>query len=142
MRPSIAAILAMWVCSSEANIAGVGAPETIQPGSAADLKIWAGGVKPISIDVAVAFGWSPRDSAVEGTIGNLLRYTYIGPYESTLGGWNISIPVRFPVDMPKGEGVISASIFSLLHDQHVAYLRNYQLNVTFGSKTSPNYVFQ
>jgi hypothetical protein len=45
----------------------------------ADLKIWTGSVKPRADDIAVAFGWSPRDSAVEGNIGNLLRYTYIGP---------------------------------------------------------------
>ncbi|CAH0056293.1 unnamed protein product [Clonostachys solani] len=142
MRPSIAAILAVWACSSEANIVGVGAPETIQPGSAADLKIWTGGVYPSSIDIAVAFGWSPRDSAVKGNIGNILRYTYIGPYESSLGLFNISIPVRFPADIPQGEGVISASIFSLLHDQHIANLRNYQIDVTFGGQTSSNYVFQ
>ncbi|CAI6064356.1 hypothetical protein V2G26_011326 [Clonostachys chloroleuca] len=143
MRPSIAAILAVCVCSSKAAIIGVLAPETIRIGSVADLKIWTGSVKPRADDVAVAFGWSPRGSAVEGNIGNLLRYTYLGPYESSLGLFNISIPVRFPADIPKGEGVISASIFSLLHDQNVANLRNFQINVTFDYKTtSPNYVFQ
>ncbi|VUC25084.1 unnamed protein product [Clonostachys rosea] len=139
---SIVKILAVLACSSEAMIAGVGAPATIAPGSVADLKIWTGAVYPKAEDIAIAFGWSSRDSAKHGQIGNLLRYTYIGPYESSLGLFNISIPVKFPADLPKGEGVISASIFSLLHDENIAGLRNIQINVTFDKQTSSNYVFE
>lgn len=80
MLLSVATVLTTLVYATEAVIIGVSAPETIQPGRPVDLKILTGGIDHRnSTDVAVAFGWSKRDSTVHGDLGHILRYSYLGP---------------------------------------------------------------
>ena len=52
---------------------------------------------------------------------------------------NFTEKLTVPVDAPKGEGIVSASLLSLYGAASSPTLINYNISVTFGDETSTDY---
>ncbi|KAF4980476.1 hypothetical protein FZEAL_3521 [Fusarium zealandicum] len=137
MRFSVAAAAATLLALTDARIVGIKVPKTIQPGEKFDAVIVTESYIQSVYDVAIAFGYS-NGEGFPGTLGTPVGSYYLGPKASNkLQSFNRTLTI--PKDAQKGEGVVSASLFSLYGRSSAQTLSDYNVTVTFGDKTSTEY---
>lgn len=89
-------------------------------------------------DVAIAFGIA-TGKGYPDSLGTLLTSEYLGPALSNSLD-NITFPIVIPGNIPKGESVFAASLFSLYGASTSPTLTNYNVSITVGDTTSGDYV--
>ncbi|KAI8668276.1 hypothetical protein NCS55_00852800 [Fusarium keratoplasticum] len=137
MRFSIALAATSLLALTEARIVGISVPKTIKPGEDFEAIIISENYIQSVYDVAIAFGYSPG-KGFPGSLGQVADSFYLGPDESNqLHNFNKTI--KIPTDAVKGEGLVTASLFSLYGAASAPTLSNYNVSVTFGDKTSKEY---
>ncbi|CAH0058516.1 unnamed protein product [Clonostachys solani] len=138
MRFATTSILAALIATSQAYIQAISVPKTIKPGDTVNLKLISATNMMTVDDIAVAFGYA-TGNGYAGALGTNLASFYLGPGESNLGSTVITKTVAFPSDIPKGNGVVSASLFSLFGAAKSPSLTNWNVTITFGDVTSSSY---
>ncbi len=161
MRFSIAAVASL-LAVAQAKINGISLPATIQPGQGFNLIIESSDFIQSIYDVSIAVGYA-TGAGYPGDLGTVLGSYYLGPgmffslslshqspRASTLTGRshteqsnqlnNFPKWVQLPAGIPLGQGVISASLFSLVGAAAGPTLSQYNVTVTFGTTTSSNLV--
>ncbi|RSL72244.1 hypothetical protein CEP54_000847 [Fusarium duplospermum] len=137
MRFSIALAATSLLALTEARIVGISVPKTIKPGEDFEAIIISENYIQSVYDVAIAFGYSPG-KGFPGSLGQVADSFYLGPDESNqLHNFNKTINI--PTDATKGEGLVTASLFSLYGAAKAPTLSNYNVSVTFGDETSTEY---
>ncbi|KAI5457932.1 hypothetical protein BGZ63DRAFT_325227, partial [Mariannaea sp. PMI_226] len=137
MRLSLTAAAAVLISATQAHINGISVPATIKPGDSFNVIIESSNWIQSSYDVAIAFGYA-TGTGWPGSIGTVVKSFYLGPEQSNqLHNFNKTINV--PKTVPKGKGLITASLFTLEGSLLAPQLENWNVTVTFGSKTSKKY---
>ncbi|KAH7000232.1 hypothetical protein EDB80DRAFT_106593 [Ilyonectria destructans] len=135
MRFSFA--IAALLSTAQAHINGISVPSTIKPGDTFNVIILSSNWIQSSYDVAIAFGYA-TGKGFPGSLGTVADSFYLGPDESNqLRNFNKTITI--PKSTPKGKGVVSASLFTVIGAAESGVLNDYNVTVTFGDKTSKKY---
>ncbi|KAL2682605.1 hypothetical protein Neosp_007057 [[Neocosmospora] mangrovei] len=137
MRFSIALAATSLLALTEARIVGISVPKTIKPGEDFEAIIISENYIQSVYDVAIAFGYSPG-KGFPGSLGQVADSFYLGPEESNQLH-NFNKTVKIPESAVKGEGLVTASLFSLYGASSGPTLSNYNVSVTFGDETSKEY---
>ncbi|KAF9771082.1 hypothetical protein IL306_011300 [Fusarium sp. DS 682] len=138
MRFSIAAASTALLAFAEARIAGIKVPKEIAVGEPFEaIIIREGYIQPV-YDSSIVFAYSPV-TQYKGTIGRVVDSFALGEKES-----NKPEPLKekltIPKDAPKGKGLVSAALFSIYGADGSPTIAKYNVTVTFGDKTSKEYV--
>ncbi|KAF7545723.1 hypothetical protein G7Z17_g8950 [Cylindrodendrum hubeiense] len=137
MRLSLAATAAALLAVTEARINGISVPSTIKPGDTFDVIIESSNYIQSVYDVAIAVGYAPGNGYPE-SLGSIANSFYLGPAKSNqLHSFNETITI--PSTIPKGKGIVTASLMSLYGAAYSPTLTNYNVSITFGDKTSKTY---
>ncbi|KAF4472719.1 secreted NIS1 [Fusarium albosuccineum] len=137
MRFSVAAVATTLLALTEARIVGIKVPKTIKPGDEFEAVIISENYIQSVYDVAIAFGYV-NGKGYPGTLGPVADSFYIGPDESNqLHSFNKTLTI--PKEAQKGQGLVTASLFSIYGASGSPTLSNYNVTVTFGDKTSTEY---
>ncbi|KAF7549999.1 hypothetical protein G7046_g8157 [Stylonectria norvegica] len=137
MRFTLAAAAATLLTLTQARITGIAVPATIKPGDSFDAIILSSNYIQSVYDVAIAFGYAPGDGYPQ-SLGSVAGSFYLGPEESNQQT-NFTKRVTIPKSAVKGEGIVSASLFSLYGASSGPTLSEYNVTVTFGDETSETY---
>ncbi|KJZ70922.1 hypothetical protein HIM_09673 [Hirsutella minnesotensis 3608] len=123
---------------AQARIVGISVPDTIRPGDGFNAIVISENYIQRVYDVAIVFGYVPGNGYPQ-SLGYDVESFYIGPGQSnqlkSFKKW-----ITIPDSVPKGKGVVAASLMSLYGVLHSPTLSNYQVNVTFGEETSTHYI--
>ncbi|KAL7921479.1 hypothetical protein ACQKWADRAFT_295187 [Trichoderma austrokoningii] len=133
MQFSIAALVP-FLASANAIIRGIAVPETIKPGAPFHLTIETADYIQAVNDIAIAVGFSVGDG-YPNTLGNLLGSFYLGPKNSNILT-NITETLTIPAGTALGDGIISATVYSLYGESQEPVLVNHNVTITVGSETS------
>ncbi|KAL7895168.1 hypothetical protein HDV63DRAFT_132611 [Trichoderma sp. SZMC 28014] len=133
MQFSIAAIIP-FVASANAIINAINVPETIKPGSPFTLTIRTADYIQAVADVAIVVGYQNGDGYPD-CLGTVLGEFFLGPTKSNILT-NITETLTIPADTPQGEGLISATVYSLYGASTMPTLVNHNVTITVGSATS------
>lgn len=133
MQFSIAAIIP-FLASANAIISGIAVPETIKPGSPFQLTIETANYIQAVSDVAIAIGYQPGDGYPD-CLGTALGSFYLGPKNSNILT-NITETLTIPANIAQGDGIISATVYSLYGVSQMPTLVNHNVTITVGSETS------
>ncbi|KAH6885939.1 hypothetical protein B0T10DRAFT_563920 [Thelonectria olida] len=137
MRFSLATAAAAIFGTAQAHINGISVPATIRPGDTFNVVVLSSNWIQSSYDVAIAFGYA-TGAGFPSSIGTVANSFYLGPTKSNqIRNFNETITI--PSTVPKGKGVISASLFTLIGAVESPTLANWNVSVTFGDKTSKTY---
>ncbi|KAF4962644.1 hypothetical protein FSARC_9314 [Fusarium sarcochroum] len=138
MRFSIAAASTALLALAEARITGIKVPKEIKAGEPFEAIIVRENYIQTVYDSSIVFGYAPTN-AYPGSIGQVADSFYLGAKES-----NKIEPLKekltIPKDAPKGKGLVTASLFSIYGASGSPTLSEYNVTVTFGDKTSKEYV--
>ncbi|KAF4458161.1 secreted protein NIS1 [Fusarium austroafricanum] len=138
MRFSIAAVSAALIALSEARITGIKVPKEIKVGEPFEAIIVRENYIQSVYDSSIVFGYGPP-STYPGTIGRVADSFYLGAEES-----NKLEPLKekltIPKDAPKGKGLVTAALLSIYGASGSPVISEYNVTVTFGDKTSKEYV--
>ncbi|KAK1237877.1 hypothetical protein MKX08_002456 [Trichoderma sp. CBMAI-0020] len=133
MQFSIAAIVP-FLASANAIISGIAVPETIKPGTPFELIITTENYIQAVNDIAIAVGYGKGDG-YPGCLGTVLGSFYLGPENSNIIT-NITETLTIPAGIAQGDGIISATVYSLYGASQVPTLVNHNVTITVGSETS------
>ncbi|KAK7408104.1 hypothetical protein QQX98_009759 [Neonectria punicea] len=137
MRFSIAAAAAVLLGTAQAHINGISVPSTIKPGDTFNVIILSSNWIQSSYDAAIVFGYA-SGNGYPGSLGTVVETFRLGPELSNqLHNFNETITI--PASVPKGKGVVSASLLTLVGAVRSPVLNDYNVTVTFGDKTSKKY---
>ncbi|KAM0513376.1 hypothetical protein ACHAPE_007839 [Trichoderma viride] len=133
MQFSIAAIIP-FLASANAIIRGIAVPETIKPGAPFQLTIETANYIQAVSDVAIVVGYQPGDGYPD-CLGTVLGEFYLGPKNSNILT-NITETITIPANIAQGDGIISATVYSLYGVSQMPTLVNHNVTITVGSETS------
>ncbi|KAL6695070.1 hypothetical protein J3F84DRAFT_38231 [Trichoderma pleuroticola] len=129
------AAIASLLAVANARIVGFAVPETIAPGSTVAATVLTENYIQAVYDVAIVFGYAHGDGW-PNSLGSVLSSSYLGPDESNVTH-NITRSITIPAGTPKGDALISASLYSLYGAVYGPTITNFNVSVTIGDETSP-----
>ncbi|KAL6800411.1 hypothetical protein J3E68DRAFT_272040 [Trichoderma sp. SZMC 28012] len=129
------AAIASLLAVANARIVGIAVPETIAPGATVKATVLTENYIQSVYDVAIVFGYANGDGFPE-SLGTVLSSSYLGPDESNVT-YNITRSITIPASAPKGDALISASLYSLYGAVYGPTITNFNVSVTIGDSTSP-----
>ncbi|PNP37714.1 hypothetical protein TGAMA5MH_10387 [Trichoderma gamsii] len=133
MQFSIAAIIP-FLASANAIISGIAVPETIKPGEPFQLTIETQNYIQAVSDISIAVGYQKGDGYPD-CLGTVLGSFYLGPSKSNILT-NITETLTIPANIAQGDGIISATVYSLYGVSQMPTLVNHNVTITVGSETS------
>ncbi|KAG5665698.1 hypothetical protein HG530_005947 [Fusarium avenaceum] len=138
MRFSIAAASTALLALTEARITGIKVPKEIKVGEAFEAIIVRENYIQSVYDSSIVFGYAP-EGAYPGTIGQVADSFNLGKKES-----NKIEPLKEKLTIPagatKGKGLVTAALLSIYGASGSPTITQYNVTVTFGDKTSKDYV--
>ncbi|KAF4337361.1 secreted NIS1 [Fusarium beomiforme] len=138
MRFSIAAASAALLALAEARITGIKVPKEIAVGEPFETIIVRENYIQSVFDSSIVFGYAPV-SQYPGTIGQVADSFALGKKES-----NKVEPLKekltIPKEATKGKGLVTAALLSIYGASGDPVISQYNVTVTFGDKTSEEYV--
>ncbi|SPJ73031.1 uncharacterized protein FTOL_02760 [Fusarium torulosum] len=138
MRFSIAAASTALLALAEARITGIKVPKEIKLGEAFEAIIVRENYIQSVYDSSIVFGYAP-ESAYPGTIGQVASSFNLGKEES-----NKVEPLKEKLTIPEGategKGLVTAALLSIYGASGSPTITQYNVTVTFGDKTSEEYV--
>ncbi|KAK4085539.1 uncharacterized protein Triagg1_529 [Trichoderma aggressivum f. europaeum] len=131
------AAIASLLAVANARIVGISVPETIAPGSTVSATVLTENYIQSVYDVAIVFGYANGAGWPE-SLGSVISSSYLGPDESNVT-YNITRHITIPASAPKGDALISASLYSLYGATYGPTITNFNVSVTIGEYTSPTF---
>ncbi|PNY26096.1 Uncharacterized protein TCAP_03967 [Tolypocladium capitatum] len=138
MHLSLAAAAASLLALAHARVTGIAVPDTIRPGDSFNAVIHSSNYIQAVHDVAITFGYA-SGAGYPGSLGSVTNSYCLGAEISNqindYQRW-----VSIPSSMPRGRGVVTATLTSLYGAVAMPVISNFNVTVTFGEATSTNYV--
>ncbi|KND91591.1 hypothetical protein TOPH_03782 [Tolypocladium ophioglossoides CBS 100239] len=137
MQFSLAAAAGL-LAVAQARITGIAVPETIRPGDSFNATIHSSNYIQSVFDVAITFGYAAGDGYPD-SLGLVAASICLGKDQSNQMN-DFKKWITIPASVPKGRGIVTASLTSLYGAVAMPVLSNYNVTITFGDVTSSNYV--